>query len=95
MQDWNKFLQSAEGEPETIGDLLKQLREEAGYTQNELAQRMNLSRYTVINIENNEPQAISALKMSTFRKWHRACRVKASTSTLDVFKKVVSKYLGL
>lgn len=61
--------------------LLKRLREEAGFTQQELANRLQVSRETVSAIENCHRAAISALSDDLREQWWKVCESGASIDT--------------
>jgi transcriptional regulator with XRE-family HTH domain len=59
---------------ERLGAALKQLREEAGLTQRELARRTGLGQSQIAKIE----LAMQPVRVTEFLTWCRACRVKPS-----------------
>lgn len=96
MNDWKRcFLGIPEGSPQTIGQLLRQMRKEAGYTQLELEVRVGLERSTIIKIEKDDPASIEALDAVVLRKWKNACKSKMHLSTIATYQRVVMKFFNL
>lgn len=71
--------------------LLKQLREEAGLTQSDLAARVEVSRETISAIENCHQSAMSALSDDLREKWWRVCSANASADTKVSFVNLVTR----
>lgn len=71
--------------------ILRDLRLESGFTQQQLASRLNLSRETISAVENAKPETIDALAVETIAKWWSICRTKANESTRSRF---VSQLMG-
>ena len=67
------------------GNELKQLRLEAGFTQEELAERIGLSRKTINKIENNKSDSIKAIRYETIADWWDVCQRKVSQNTRSSF----------
>lgn len=76
------------------GAQLKALRKEAGYTQEELALRVGISRETVSAIENEKPETINNIGVEVISKWWSICRQKASQQTRESFFSTVMDYFG-
>ncbi|MEP7706469.1 helix-turn-helix domain-containing protein [Paraglaciecola sp. 25GB23A] len=76
------------------GAQLKALRKEAGYTQEELALRVGISRETVSAIENEKPETINNIGVEIISKWWSVCRQKASQQTRESFFSAVMDYFG-
>lgn len=76
------------------GAQLKALRKEAGYTQEELALRVGISRETVSAIENEKPETINNIGVEVISKWWSTCRQKASQQTRESFFSTVMDYFG-
>lgn len=55
----------------TLGDKLRKAREQAGFSQNHLAELLHVSRVTVLNAErgHHEPHP------STVKQWAKMCQV--------------------
>ncbi|MBU2979022.1 helix-turn-helix transcriptional regulator [Alteromonas sp. C1M14] len=76
--------------PESFdGTYLRQLRLEAGFTQQQIADDIGLSRETIVAIENNQRSAIDGLKWKTIRNWCLMCSNNVRYETLNS----VTKYL--
>jgi len=71
--------------PSFDGKQLRALRREAGLTQQQIAEKLCISRETVVAIENNKPSAIEGLKLKTIQMWCCACRPNIRYRTLDGF----------
>ena len=76
------------------GAQLKALRKESGYTQEELARRIGISRETVSAIENNKPETMNNIALEVISKWWTICRQKASAQTRESFFSTVMEYFG-
>lgn len=76
------------------GAQLKALRREAGYTQEELANRIGISRETVSAIENEKPETMNNIGVEIISKWWSICRQKASQQTRESFFSTVMDYFG-
>ena len=76
------------------GAQLMSLRKEAGYTQEELAQRVGISRETVSAIENDKPETMDNIGVSVVNKWWSICRQTASEQTRKSFFYTVMDYFG-
>lgn len=76
------------------GTQLRSLRKEAGYTQEELALRIGLSRETVSAIENEKPETINSIGVEVINNWWSVCRQKASEQTRQSFFSSVMDYFG-
>lgn len=76
------------------GPLLRTLRLEAGYTQEEIANRLGLSRETVSAIENEKPGTIDSIEAEVISMWYIICRQGATSQTQSQFFGHVMKYFG-
>ncbi|MGJ8682680.1 helix-turn-helix domain-containing protein [Paraglaciecola sp.] len=76
------------------GEQLKALRKESGYTQEELALRVGISRETVSAIENEKPETMNSIGVEVISKWWSICRQKASEQTRESFFSTVMDYFG-
>lgn len=76
------------------GAQLKALRKESGFTQEELACRIGISRETVSAIENEKPETMNNIGVEVISKWWSICRQKASEQTRDSFFSSVMEYFG-
>ena len=76
------------------GAQLKALRKESGYTQEELANRIGISRETVSAIENDKPETMNNIGVEVISKWWTTCRQKASAQTRESFFSSVMDYFG-
>ncbi|MCC2616694.1 helix-turn-helix domain-containing protein [Aestuariibacter halophilus] len=76
------------------GAQLRALRKESGYTQEELAVRIGISRETVSAIENEKPETMNSIGVEVISKWWSVCRQKASEQTRQSFFSTVMDYFG-
>ena len=74
---------------------LKALRLAAGLEQEQLAQRLNVSRKKISNIENCHLEAMNNLKDDLFERWWRICRQTASENERRSFKEYITKLFDL
>lgn len=74
--------------------LLKNMRKEANYTQQELATRIGISRETVSAIENAKIETLNNISAEVISAWHIACRQGATSDTKTKFLSHMMKYLG-
>jgi len=75
--------------------LLKRSREEAGFTQQELANRLQVSRETVSAIENCHRAAMSALSEDLREQWWKVCESGASIDTKVSFVNLITRIFKL
>lgn len=78
-------LKSSDTRHKEQASLLRSMREESGYTQAELANRLNVSRETVSAIENCHLGTIDTLEQRILEQWWSICRSKAHRVTKDHF----------
>ncbi|MEM9103960.1 MAG: helix-turn-helix transcriptional regulator [Pseudomonadota bacterium] len=71
---------------------LKTLRQEAGFTQEELAPRLGISRETLSAIETGKESTIKNLPDEVVSKWWSICRSRAREETRNCFFEQVTGY---
>jgi HTH-type transcriptional regulator / antitoxin HipB len=78
------------------GKILKQKRRDAGYTQEELAVIIGISRETLSAIENEHIEALNALKIQVIAKWNDACNNKSDNTNKqdNPLKEAILKYFN-
>lgn len=76
------------------GALLKAMRKEADFTQEQLGARIGISRETVSAIENEKPETINAIGAEVISMWHIICKQGVSADTGTEFFGHVMKYFG-
>jgi HTH-type transcriptional regulator/antitoxin HipB len=76
------------------GAQLKALRKESGYTQEQLACRLGISRETVSAIENDKPETMNNIAVELISRWWSVCRQRASVKTRELFFTSVMEYFG-
>ena len=74
------------------GVQLKALRKDSGYTQEELAGRIGISRETVSAIENDKPETMNNIAVELISRWWVICRQGASAQTRESFFSTVMDY---
>ena len=77
------------------GKHLKTMRLQAGFTQKQLAKRLGISRETLSSIENEQPNAIHALKVELVTRWWHTCRVSLSAESRNSFKAYLRAFFDL
>lgn len=77
------------------GKKLRTIRLKAGLTQRELAQRIHISRETVIAIENEHPGTINTIELDIVRQWWRICKVSLPKQTQQCFVDYIKQFLKL
>lgn len=75
--------------------LLRQMRKDAGLTQLELAERLFISRETVVAIENCHQSAIETIESELLEGWWEICRPRATPTTYQAFKEFVMRSFSL
>jgi len=75
--------------------VLKALRKEAGYTQQDLALRLGVSRETVVAIEGAKRSSIDSLQLALLYKWWSVCKIKATLNTVDKFTQLFKDLLDI
>ena len=66
--------------------LLRQMRKDAGLTQREIAQRLFISRETVIAMENCYLGTMETMQSDLQEKWWDICRPRVTSSTYQAFR---------
>lgn len=84
-------LKSSDPKLRRQASLLKSMREEAGFTQVELANRINVSRETVSAIENCHVGTIDTIEQRVLSQWWSICRGKAHSTTRENFISLLKK----
>ena len=74
--------------------LLKQLRKDAGLTQDELAQRMKVTRDVISHIENCHLQQMDNLKTDFEDKWWEVCQYTARPETKASWRSYILNKFG-
>ena len=69
--------------------LLRQMRKDAGLTQQEMAARLLISRETIVAIENCHLSTIESIESDLQEKWWDICRPRATPTTYEAFKSFV------
>ena len=75
--------------------LLRQMRKDAGLTQQEIAERLFISRETVVAIENCHQNTIETIESDLQEKWWDICRPRATPTTYEAFRNFVLKSFKL
>ena len=77
------------------GQKLQKLRAEVGLTQEELGNRIGLSRETICSIERSHHGTIEKVPFSIIEAWGRTCRSKLSPAVLEEWQLYLKKLLGI
>lgn len=91
-------LYSTKQEHIELSATLKQVRKEVPgkFTQQELAERLGLSRETVVAIENCHLSAMESLELATVEKWWKVCKQRGITQrTKERFVGLITKILHI
>ncbi|WJG08068.1 helix-turn-helix domain-containing protein [Aliiglaciecola sp. LCG003] len=76
------------------GTVLRELRKKSGFTQEEWAQKVGLSRETISAIENNKPGTIEHLSMEVMRKMYEISSSRIDDAHKHSFMEKVICYFG-
>jgi DNA-binding XRE family transcriptional regulator len=74
--------------------ILRNIRNEAGFTQKELASRIGISRETLSAIEREVPETINSLEAEVISAWYIACRQGVTPDTGVKLLSHLVKYFG-
>lgn len=77
------------------GSHLKALRKTTPYSQERMAELLDLSRETVSAIENNKDHAIRNLSIEMVNKWQHVCESHVDANTKQSFVGHLRKVLGI
>ena len=77
------------------GEKLRLIRKESGMTQVQMAERLGISRETVINIEKCHMPTIENLSLALVNKWGRICRGCISAVSRRNWQSYLKKLLDL
>ena len=69
--------------------VLRLLRRDNALTQEDLARELNISRETVVAVENCHSGAISAIPADIMSEWWKRCRDSASDDSRSEFSKLI------
>lgn len=75
-----------------VTSTLKELRKDACFTQEQIAQRLNISREKVSYIENAKITTLGALEMEIVKHWWLICRTTAKEQSRQGFMQAVFDY---
>jgi DNA-binding XRE family transcriptional regulator len=82
-------------EAQTEGQILKSMRVGAGLSQKALAEKIGISRETVVAIEREHPKTIKALKMQVLKNWSDACGAANNAAAFKNFKVFIKKTFSI
>jgi DNA-binding XRE family transcriptional regulator len=77
------------------GEELKKYRKASPYTQEGLAEKLNISRETVNAIENNKESAITSISVALLNKWRYECELYADSTAKERFLMHLRNVFGL
>ena len=67
------------------GKRLQRLRKEAGFTQDEMANKLDITRETVNKIENNKAGTIQTVEHMLIERWWHECSARLTAETQTSF----------
>lgn len=91
-------LYSKKQEHVELAETLKQVRKEVPgrFTQQDLADRLGLSRETIVAIENCHLNTMETLELATVEKWWKVCKQRGITQrTKERFIGLITKILHI
>lgn len=71
--------------------VLRELRLEGGFTQQELAHSLGMSREKVVAVENCHQNTMVSLEQDTIRNWWQLCRPMAKDETQKRFSSLIKE----
>lgn len=79
---------------------LREMRKEAGLTQQEMADKLGISRETVLAIENADYKdrhkvSLDSIGLKTFRNWWNVCRSRISDKSRSNFKNSLLDFFNI
>lgn len=77
------------------GTHLRLIRKEAGYTQEELAEALDLSRETISAIERNKETAINSITIDVVNRWRQVCERHCEETTIEKVRRHIRMVMGL
>jgi DNA-binding XRE family transcriptional regulator len=77
------------------GELLRELRVSAGFTQAELAKKLKFSREKLVAIENNHPGTINNLSADIINRWYLLCCPNSPKLLLERYKKTIINFFNI
>jgi len=76
-------------------DILRSLRLESNLTQQQLADKLGISREKVVAVENFHLKSMLALELDTVKSWWKLCRKNAESKTQKKFSSLMKRELGI
>ena len=76
-------------------DILRSLRLESNLTQQQLADKLRISREKVVAVENYHLKSMLALELDTIKGWWRLCKRGAEDKTQRKFASLMKRELQI
>lgn len=76
-------------------DVLRSLRLESSFTQQQLAEKLGISREKVVAVENCHAKSMVALELDTIKMWWTLCRKRAENATQRKFASLMKRELSI
>lgn len=76
-------------------DVLRLLRLECDFTQQQLADKLGISREKVVAVENCHVKSMMALELDTIKNWWGLCRKRSEIPTQKKFSNLMKRELNI
>lgn len=76
-------------------DVLRGLRLESSFTQQQLADKLGISREKVVAVENCHEKSMLALELDTIKSWWELCRRRSEAATQKKFANLMKRELNI
>lgn len=76
-------------------EVLRGLRLESSYTQQQIADKLGISREKVVAVENCHIKSMLALELDIVKNWWELCRPRADIQTQKQFVRLMKRELSI
>lgn len=76
-------------------EVLRKLRLESSFTQQQLAEKLSISREKVVAVENCHEKSMLALELDTIKCWWGLCKRRADSGTQKKFANLMKRELNI
>lgn len=76
-------------------EVLRNLRLQSSFTQQQLADKLDISREKVVAVENCHLKSMLALELDIIKNWWELCRARTEIQTQKQFAKLMKKELSI
>ena len=76
-------------------EVLRKLRLESSFTQQQLADKLDISREKVVAVENCHEKSMLALELDTIKKWWGLCKERSEIVTRKKFATLMKRELNI